>query len=212
VSYSSRLLVIAAGMMAVGGPALACKGQNVKFTDDFRQVDDSWGIDPKSDTVSVEDGKVKVKADPSGGYTVLYGGSIFDDADLCVTVQVPSQTGNSDQLAAGPVFWAQDYNNYYTFDITPGGSAAIVRRLKGKWFYVLDYRKAEGIKTRPGDKNVLRITTSGNSVTAYINDIKFATVKAQVPEGGGQIGLHAESEQAHRDTWKFLGLKVTDLP
>jgi len=153
-----------------------------------------------------------VKADPSGGYTVLYGGSIFDDADLCVTVQVPSKTGNSDQLAAGPVFWAQDYNNYYTFDMTPGGSAAIVRRLRGKWVYVLDYRKAEGIKTQPGDKNVLRVTTSGNTVTTYINDVKFASVKAQVPENGGQIGLHAESEQAHRDTWKFLNLKVTDLP
>ena len=137
---------------------------------------------------------------------------LFDDADFCVTVQVPSQTGNGDQLAAGPVFWAQDYNNYYTFDITPGGSAAIVRRLKGKWVYVLDYRPAEGIKTKPGEKNVLRVTTRGNSVTTYINDVKFASVKAQVPDGGGQIGLHAESEQAHRDTWKFIGLKVTDLP
>ena len=212
MSQKSCVMVVAAGMLLAAGPALAGKGVNTKFTDDFRQVDDSWGVDPKSDTVSVEDGKVKVKADPSGGYTVLYGGSIFDDADLCVTVQVPSKTGNSDQLAAGPVFWAQDYNNYYTFDITPGGSAAIVRRLRGKWVYVLDYRKAEGIKTQPGDKNVLRVTTSGNTVTTYINDVKFASVKAQVPENGGQIGLHAESEQAHRDTWKFLNLKVTDLP
>ena len=212
MSQKSCVMVVAAGMLLAAGPALACKGVNTKFTDDFRQVDDSWGVDPKSDTVTVEDGKVKVKADPSGGYTVLYGGSIFNDADLCVTVQVPSKTGNSDQLAAGPVFWAQDYNNYYTFDMTPGGSAAIVRRLRGKWVYVLDYRKAEGIKTQPGDKNVLRVTTSGNTVTTYINDVKFASVKAQVPENGGQIGLHAESEQAHRDTWKFLNLKVTDLP
>ena len=45
-----------------------------------------------------------------------------------------------------------------------------------------------------------------------INDVKFASVKAQVPENGGEIGLHAESEQAHRDTWKFIDLKVTDLP
>jgi hypothetical protein len=68
------------------------------------------------------------------------------------------------------------------------------------------------IKTRPGDKNVLRVTTEGNSVTTYINDVKFATVKAQVPQNGGEIGLHAQSEQAHRDTWKFMDLKVTDLP
>jgi hypothetical protein len=212
VSTAAKLIVIATGMVLSAGPALACKGPNVKFSDDFRQIDDTWGIDPNADTVTVEEGKVKVKADPSGGYTVLYGGTLFDDADFCVTVQVPSQTGNGDQLAAGPVFWAQDYNNYYTFDITPGGSAAIVRRLKGKWVYVLDYRAADGIKTKPGDKNVLRVTTKGNAVTTYINDVKFASVKAQVPDGGGEIGLHAESEKAHRDTWKFIGLKVTDLP
>ena len=205
-------LSFAAGVILAATPAFACKGPNVKFSDDFRQVDDSWGIDPKSDTVSVEDGKVKVKADPSGGFTILYGGPVFDDADLCVTVQVPSQTGKSDELAAGPVFWAQDYNNYYTFAITPGGKAAIVRRYRGRWVYVLDYRNADGLKTQPGDKNVLRVTTKGSSVTTYINDVKFATVKAQVPENGGQIGLHAESEQAHRDTWKFINLKVTDLP
>jgi hypothetical protein len=208
-----KIMIIVAGATALmASPALACKGPHVKFTDDFRQVDDSWGIDPKSDTVSVEEGKVKVKADPSGGYTILYGGLLFDDADLCVTVQVPSQTGNADQLAAGPVFWAQDYNNYYTFAITPAGSAAIVRRIRGRWIYVLEYRKAEGIKTQPGDKNILRVTTSGSTVTAYINDVKFASVKAQIPENGGAIGLHAESEQAHRDTWKFINLKVTDLP
>ena len=205
-------LGLALGVMSSAGSAFACKGQTVKFQDDFRQVDDSWGVDPSSDTVTVEEGKVKVKADPSGGFTILYGGPVFDDADLCVTVQVPSQTGDADRLAAGPVFWAQDYNNYYTFAITPGGSAAIVRRLKGRWIYVLDYRKADGIKSHAGDKNILRVTTSGNTITTYINDVKFASVKAQVPENGGQIGLHAESEQTHRDTWKFIGLKVTDLP
>jgi len=201
-----------AGLILAAGSALACKGSKVKFMDDFRQVDDSWSVDRGSDTVTVEDGKARIKADPSKGYTVLYGGFIFDDADLCVTVQVPRETDNGDQTAAGPVFWGQDYDNYYAFAITPGGAAGIMRRVKGRWVYVLDYRRADGIKTQPGDKNVLRVTTRGNSVTTYINDVKFATVRAQVPEIGGQIGLHAESEQAHRDTWDFLDLRVTDLP
>ena len=202
---------IAAGLILAAGPALACKGPNVLFQDDFRQIDDSWDVDLHADAVTIEDGKAKVKADPSAGYTVLYGGLIFDDADLCVTVQVPRQTENGALAAAGPVFWAQDYDNYYTFTITPDGVAAIARLIKGRWHYLL-IRDADGIKTHPGDKNVLRVTTKGNSVSTYINDIKFATVKAQVPENGGQIGLHAQSEQAHRDTWKFMNLKVTDLP
>ena len=200
-----------ASLIVAAGPALACKGSKVMFQDDFRQIDDSWNVGPHADSVTVEDGKVKVKADPSAGYTVLYGGAIFDDADLCVTVQVPRQTENGAQAAAGPVFWAQDYDNYYTFTITPDGVAAIARLIRGRWHYVL-IREADSIKTRPGDKNVLRVTTKGNSVTTYINDVKFATVKARVPENGGEIGLHAQSEQAHRDTWKFMNLKVTDLP
>jgi hypothetical protein len=149
---------IAAGLILAAGPALACKGPNVLFQDDFRQIDDSWNVDPHADAVTIEDGKVKVKADPSAGYTVLYGGLNFDDADLCVTVQVPRQTENGAQVAAGPVFWAQDFDNYYTFTITPDGVAAIARLIKGRWHYLL-IRDADGIKTRPGDKNVLRVTT-----------------------------------------------------
>jgi hypothetical protein len=201
-----------AALILVVGPALACKGPNVKFTDDFRQIDDSWAVDPDTDTVTVRDGKARIKAGASEGFTVLYGGFIFDDADFCVTVQVPWLTDNLDQPAAGPVFWGEDYGNYYTFTITPGGEAAIVRRVKGTWFYVMDYRKADSIKTRPGDKNVLRVTTRGDSITTYINDIRFATLKAQAPKNGGQIGLHAESEMAHRNTWEFIDLEVTDLP
>jgi hypothetical protein len=207
----AAIFALMASALLAARPALACNGPNVKFSDDFRQVDDNWGVDPNADAVTVEDGKVKVKADPSGGYTILYGGTVFADADICVTVQVPSQTSQADQLAAGPVFWAEDYNNYFTFDITPGGSAAIIRRVNGRWVYVIDYKKADGIKTKPGDKNVLRVTLDGNTLTTYVNGIKFASAKAQVPAGGGQIGLHAESERAHRDTWKFLDLKVTDI-
>jgi hypothetical protein len=201
-----------AGLILVVGPALACKGPNVKFMDDFRQIDDSWDVDRDTDAVTVEDGKARIKAGASEGFTVLYGGFIFDDADFCVTVQVPWLRDNVHQPAAGLVFWGEDYGNYYTFAITPGGEAAIVRRVKGTWFYVIDYRKVDSIKTGPGDKNVLRVTTRGDSITTYVNDTKFASVRAQVPKNGGQIGLHAESEMTHRNTWDFTDLKVTDLP
>jgi hypothetical protein len=145
---------VTAGLILVVEPALACKGPNVKFIDDLRQIDDSWGVDPDTDAVTVEDGKARIKANASEGFTVLYGGFVFDDADFCVTVQVTGLMDNADQPAAGPVFWGEDYGNYYTFTITPGGAAAIVQRIKGRWTYVVDYRKVDSIKTQPGDKNV----------------------------------------------------------
>jgi GYF domain 2 len=188
--------------------AAGCTGK-VLLADDFRQVDSSWGTDANSDSVSVEDGKVKIKADVNSGYTVLYGGLTFDDAQICVTAQVPRRLTDSAQLAAGPVFWAEDYSNFYTFNVAPDSTAAILRKVKGKYIPVIAYRKTEGIKTKPGDKNVLRIVTSGNNITAYINGVKFGTARGQAPSGGGQVGLRAESEKAQRDTWKFLDFKVT---
>ena len=97
---------IAAGLALAASPVQACKGKNVQFTDDFRQVDSSWGVDP--DAVSVEDGKVKIKADPTTNYVVLYKGPKFTDADLCVTIQIPVLFGSRSRLSAGPVFWAEN--------------------------------------------------------------------------------------------------------
>jgi GYF domain 2 len=186
-----------------------CRGK-VLLSDDFRAIDDSWGVDPSSDAVTIENGKVKFKPNSNAGYTVLYGGMLFDDADVCVVAQVPNQMTKPAMAAAGPVFWGQDYNNFYTFNITPDGRAGISRRLKGRWVDVIPYRKAAGVNGNPGDKNTLRVTTSGNGITAYVNGNKFATVKGQAPQGGGQMGLHAESEEGRRDTWKFIGFKVTE--
>jgi hypothetical protein len=31
-----------------------------------------------------------------------------------------------------------------------------------------------------------------------------------LPDGGGAVGLYAQSEKNTRDTWKFFGLKVTE--
>jgi hypothetical protein len=202
--------VVALGLAIAATPAQACKGTNTRFTDDFRQVDSSWGVDP--DAVSVEDGKVKIKPDATSNYVVLYKGPKFVDADLCVTIQIPALYGGRNELRAGAVFWAANYDSYYAFLIQPDGRAALMRLDKGTMLPIVNFRAVESIKTQPGDKNVLRLTTQGNNVIAYVNDARFASINGRVPDGGGEFGLFAQSEEAHRDTWKFSDLKVTDLP
>jgi len=214
MSMKASAIAVAAGIGLLLGAnsAYACKGKNVQFSDDFREVDQTWGTEQDGDAVTVEEGKVKFKADADAGYAVLYGGALFDDADLCVTVQMPNNFKQGDTIEAGPLFWAQDHSNYYYFEIDPNGKVALERKVKGKWVTVLGWRQIPNAKTGQGAKNVLRVTTSGNSITLYVNDQKIATVKGQQPDGGGQIGLRADSEKEKRDTWKFSALKVTDLP
>ncbi|MFI5015780.1 MAG: DUF4339 domain-containing protein [Hyphomicrobiales bacterium] len=213
----AALLEAAAAPNPAPGPApaaapvaSACSGK-VLMSDDFRQVDAGWGVDADGDAVTVEDGKVKVKAPAQDAYTLQYGGYLFDDAQICVTVQMPRKSSVGDQLDGGLIFWAQDYSNYYYFGIAPDGTAAIIRKLKGKYIYLAGYRKAQAIKSQPSDKNLLRVRMSGNTLAAYINEVQFASLKAQAPAGGGKVGLRAQSEKSQRDTWKFMDFEVTDL-
>ena len=192
------------------GPAFACQGAKTLFTDDFKQVDASWGLDTPD--VSVEDGKVKVKAQPDISNLLIYKGILFAEADMCLSIRMPNIVSNSDNTMAGPIFWAQDYDNYYMFMITPSGYAEITRKVAGKWLDVIPWRQDTNIKRDAGATNVVNVETRGDAITTMINGVKFATVKGQMPSGGGQIGMRAQSEQGQVDTWKFSALKVTDLP
>lgn len=191
-------------------PALACQGQKTLFTDNFREVDASWGLD--SPDVQVEDGKVKVKAQPDISNLLIYKGVMFTDADMCLSVRMPNVVSNSDNTMAGPIFWAKDYDNYYMFMVTPSGYAELTRKVAGKWIDVIAWRQDTNIKRDAGATNILQIETRGDTITASINGAKFASVKGQIPETGGQVGMRAQSEKDQVDTWKFSQLKITDLP
>ena len=198
---------IAALALFAATPAFACGTGKVLFSDDFKQVDASWGFD--SPDVSVEEGKVKVKPQPDISNLLVYKGILFTDADFCLTVRTPNKLADNDNTMAGPIFWAKDYDNYYMFMITPSGFAEITRKVNGKWIDVVEWKQTDAIKRPAGSNNLLEIRTNGADIAAFINDKPFATVKGQVPEGGGQIGMRAQSEKNQVDTWKFSGLQVT---
>ena len=201
---------LVAALALLSAPALACQGPKTLFSDDFKQIDASWGLD--SPEVQVEDGKVKVKAQPDISNLLIYKGVLFSDADFCMSVRMPNVVANSDNTMAGPIFWAKDYDNYYMFMITPSGYAEITRKVAGKWIDVVPWKQDTNIKRDAGSTNVLQVETRGDTITTFINGGRFAAVKGQGPEGGGQIGMRAQSEKDQVDTWKFSALKVTDLP
>ena len=69
--------------------------------------------------------------------------------------------------------------------ITPSGYAEITRKVGGKWLDVIPWRQDTNIKRDAGSTNVLDVETRGDGITVMINGAKFATVKGQVPTGGG---------------------------
>ena len=187
-----------------------CNGK-VLLSDDFKEADSSWGASPEK--VSVEEHKVKVKTDPNGHTGFAYSGQNFGDADYCVTVQSPNNLKdvNDSNLLAGLLFWAaHDEPSAYSVFVQPNGAVAVGRALKGNWTTPVPFRLFGAFKKGAGAKNMLRVSTSANSIIVFINGLKFASLRAQEPEGGGEIGFWAQSEKSSRDTWKFFNLKVTE--
>ncbi|WP_406857915.1 hypothetical protein ABEG18_09970 [Alsobacter sp. KACC 23698] len=201
---ASTLLAMSVGLAA--GPALACKGKLI-FSDNFREVDSSWRYDGDP-SVSVEDGKVKVKPSANETRNLLYRGVSLDEAEICVTLKTSS---DAPEAGAGILFWAQDDSNLYRAIISSAGTARISKLYKDKLSAVVDWTKFPAIKQGLGATNTLGLVTRGNSATFFINGEKFATVKGAQPEDGWKVGLYAYSEPTKVDKWKFSDVKVTEL-
>ena len=202
--------LLATSALLAASPSFACGTGKVLFSDDFKQVDASWGFD--SPDVSVEEGKVKVKPQPDISNLLVYKGILFTDGDYCLTVRTPNKLSDNDNTMAGPIFWAKDYDNYYMFMITPSGFAEITRKVNGRWIDVVEWKQDDNIKRATGSQNLLEVKTDGSTISTLINGQPFASVKGQAPDGGGEIGMRAQSEKNQVDTWKFSALQVTALP
>lgn len=188
----------------------ACGGGKVLLSDDFREIDYKWGVEKDNPAVSVEDGKVKVKPREDRRFQFVYGDARFDDAEICVTAQFPRTVENAADVIGGVIFWAHDLANYYGFAISPTGNAGLVRQVNGKFVNLVAFRKAEGLNTQPGARNVLRVIVKGGSITSYVNGVRFDGVNAEQPAGGGSVGFFVQSESGRPNAWKFGRLIVSN--
>ena len=131
----------------------------------------------------------------------------FADAEIGVEV-VMSKGEDLDQLG-GLIFWAKDYNDCYALVISADGKFAVGRKLIGRWINPIAKTGNPAIKTGIGQTNKLRVQTKGSFLTAYINDIKVASLGGEPPQGMTYIGLYGESGETTQNVWEFTNVTVT---
>jgi len=184
-------LAVAAGLacfLASGGAAMAaCKAMpDTLFEDQFDQLDDAWG---NFENYDVEDGKLVIK--PPAGYntSAINNTSLYDEVDTCVdmSAEAPVAEGSCGSI----IFWAVDYDNYYSFQVSTEGQASFWRRQRGRWLNQVSWRDAPGAEKGATVINELRVITSGKTAKLYINGRLFKQVKGQPPKDGSLIGLLA---------------------
>ena len=187
--------------------AAACEGDQIIFEDKF--ADDAGGW-PLRDTVEVKDGSFIFKLPPDDMQSNLNVTFTVKDADICSETVWPD--GEQPMLGAGLLFWGQDNRTYFQFGILNNGKFWIARKQDGKWLGTIAANvDSAAINQGPGAANTLRVKTSGNSVTFYINGTKVRDLRGQAPKGDWRFGLSGDNFDKHKNAEVvFKAVKVTN--
>jgi hypothetical protein len=205
--HGFRLALAMAIMLASATAAEAvCPGLDVLFEDKFDDLRPTWG--EASAAIKAEAGQLIVSP-ASGTYAwIANSAGLYDDIDMCVAVTTVTAVEPLD-AKAGLVFWYDDENNFYVFEIAPNGKASVWRRQRGKWLTQVKWRDAEAANAGDGATNELRVTTVAGDATFYVNGARFATLDGSPPDKGQQIGVLAASPEAGEARFAFDDLRVT---
>ena len=200
-----RLSAVLIAAIVVATPAFACKGGQELFSDDFSAPDSAWR---SHDDFSIFAGRMRLRPPAGAGALIVYEGGSFRDADICVDVTIP-ESRNQKAVHGGLIFWSANREEFYVFEITADGRAAVSRRHDGKWSSLVPFKRADGFKPGGAAATMLRLTLKGNNGAAYVNDEAFSAFTGQPPRDGGLIGFFGRSEPYVANIWTFANLKIT---
>jgi hypothetical protein len=194
---------VAVAMALVSTPALACKGPNVIFNDDFASENPSW---VGSGEFTVSGGRGQFKSNPGEFAVLVNEGDRFEAGDLCVDIIAPDYKGGGNDYA-GVLFGFKDMANFHAFYISPpDGMVGVTAKKAGKWVSPVPARKSDALKQQSGAVNTVRLTWKGADVTAYVNDKLFLKFKVQ-PVADAYFGLYGQTDGK---AWQFDNYKITD--
>lgn len=216
---ASAVILAALTLATAGvGRSLACTtGKKVLLQTSFSFVDAAFG--DQNANFAIQDSSALIKPSPQKYQMRLDSAFLFGDIDICVTV-TPTDVGQAQftsngslyYSAAGIVFWAQDYDNFYVLLLNSSGSFQIARKVSGNWVdpYPVDWTHEDALVQGVNKPNQIEIVASGQSITVSINGKAATELRAQMPSAPSLIGLFAESAKTS-DTWKFNGLQITSV-
>lgn len=190
------LLLCLSLVMVYGGE------ESILFSDDFSTPDPGWG--ESSEQMRIEGKAMLIQPKVKMSFTNLYQGTLFGDADVRVKV---AQTIGQPDRPGGLAFWGSDYNSFYVAEVSTDGGFGVARLTQGKWLYPIAWKTLPGVKKGLNEINELRVVTKGNMATVYVNDEQVANFKGYPPEGGGMVGVCAESG-SEPYTWKYTDFSV----
>jgi hypothetical protein len=193
---------------ALAFAATAARAEQVVLSDPLT----SWPLNfgAQTDHVMMRGGQVNIIVDGSNAGWEVYNGFTFKDMDASVTVTAKTSTGND----AGLVFWVSAPTDFFVFSVSDSaGTLGVVHHVAdsngGSWQTIVPFTKDSRIKSGRGAVNTLRVVTSGNSISLYINGGSVGRLTAIAPQTAGPVGIMGEGKAGATADYAFSNLSVS---
>jgi TIR domain len=184
----------------------ACKpNASAAFFDDFNPPNPGWYA--PADTHSFKDGQVIFKPKPKTNAQMYFPSLIFKTATVCADIKFPFESKGSGG-GGSLLFWAIDYQNYYSASVYPDGSYDVFRKIDGRWETVITHTMAASIRKNGGAVNRMKVSFYNDLATVIVNDANLIQFRGQPPASGGFVGIAGQSDADAENEWTFLNAIV----
>ena len=210
---SAALLGFFSAVPAIAA-SIACPG-TLLLQDAFTAPNPAWDLSVyPQNKFTIQGGKAETAfQQTSVARPEIFWGRHFGDVNVCVTLTDPP-TDKAENQTAGLIFWASDYNSYFSFEIQQAvGQYAVAEWTPGtsgsSWTLPVAWTASPAIVKTLGSQNTLRVQTKGNTATLFINDQQVGTVTGTPPTGGGQVGFWVGSSTTSTSTWDVTNFSAS---
>ncbi len=188
------LLMVTAGLAA-----------KVLFSDKFTSLDPSWAA--PSPLINATGGKLTITPDKDMTQTYINQANFLPD-DIEADYTMAFVKSDDPTYGSGLVFWATDYNSWYSILINNNGFFAVQRLVSGHYLLPVAWREDASIKKGVGAENQVKLVTKGNQGTLFINGKQVISFTGQPPQGGQLIGFKVASGPQGQNSVAFSNFQV----
>jgi hypothetical protein len=194
---------VASGSFQLLTAGLAAK---VLFEDKFTTLDPSWGALPSA-LINAKDGKLIITPDKNLSQTYLNQANILPN-DMEANYTVTFVKAAAPAYASGLVFWAKDFDNWYSFEINAVGFFHVLWHTRDRYLTPVAWREDASLKKGEGAENQVKVVTKGNQATIFINGKEVVSFTGQPPQGGSLIGFIVSSGPEGSNSVAFSNFQV----
>jgi hypothetical protein len=182
-------LALSGGLFLAGTDAIACGKGKLILEDKFETLNPAWGFDANEPTRSNGPDGLVYKLPPSDDVMSYNNQSdLYDNYEVCAVFNsnVPEKSNGM----VGVVFWANDYNNKYRFEILPfNGTYELERKKNNKWIMPISATPSDAIQKGTNVTNEISVTVKDNKATFAVNGKNVTGFTGAPPEGGSMFGF-----------------------